>query len=605
MVGHNGAMWNAIEQLLSALENSSDPIDEYSIEKAIRALGPKEGEAWVSPFEYEAELTAFGFAERRGNSEDDPATFYRPMFRWTDEDGTCYEWPSISGIDSTILEYWKTRTGVRHPVMRARYAGLVWEVTPHVTGKRADHSISQIYIDAVVEMASKGSHRRAPEVWGKLEHALNIAIESNDVTRVERLRDTIIEFERRVDADSKIALWGHGFDLLYRNRKARLTEAQRAALIRDLEERLKRVSDTDSAPSQVDRRAAEAAGRRLAIHYRSISQKEDVRRVLQRVRRAVEYQAQSAPPMVAQRWYQELEQLFREFELNAEASEFRERVRDLGPEAEAGMITITHEVRISNEKMKSYVDAILEGDRDGAIQRFVHHHVPSRERVAAQLDDLAQQAPFRFFVTTRLMDHKGRPIGELAPLRSDPDGHVVAQIRENMRLQGICLRRVIESMVERFSLDAETLMQWLTPSPIFPQAKWPILRRGLDAFLAGDSLVALHLLVPQVEDAIRELAELVGADVYRPNRQGGMDLRAMDDLLRDQRVIDVLSSDGALYFQVLYTDRRGFNLRNSLCHGLMRADEFGQGLADRVFHSIVMFAQVRGAENDSAGPATA
>jgi len=66
----------------------------------------------------------------------------------------------------------------------------------------------------------------------------------NDASRIDQLRDTIISYEKKVGEDSKPGLWGRAFDLLLGNRRSGVTDEQQSSIIKDLEERLERLSDT-------------------------------------------------------------------------------------------------------------------------------------------------------------------------------------------------------------------------------------------------------------------------------------------------------------------------------------------------------------------------
>jgi len=151
----------------------------------------------------------------------------------------------------------------------------------------------------------------------------------------------------------------------------------------------------------------------------------------------------------------------------------------------------------------------------------------------------------------------------------------------------------MNSLVDRYALDAAKLLQYLYKSPVFENSKRGILQRGLQSYFAGDVLCALHLLIPQIEDAVRNLVELVGGTVLKRGRGGGLHLKTLDELLRDEQVKRVLGEDVSLYLRVLLTDQRGINLRNNVCHGISPEKSFNIALADRVIHAILILAQVR------------
>jgi lysyl-tRNA synthetase class 1 len=56
----------------------------------------------------------------------------------------------------------------------------------------------------------------------------------------------------------------------------------------------------------------------------------------------------------------------------------------------------------------------------------------------------------------------------------------------------------------------------------------------------------------------------------------------------DAEIIDALGPDLTLHFLALYADPRGFNMRNDLAHGLLRANTLQLGLASRIIHTLLL-----------------
>jgi hypothetical protein len=119
-----------------------------------------------------------------------------------------------------------------------------------------------------------------------------------------------------------------------------------------------------------------------------------------------------------------------------------------------------------------------------------------------------------------------------------------------------------------------------------------ILINGVKAYLNGDYLTAAHLFIPQIESGLRDILQLSGGSVYKPGRNGGMFLKTLDDILREETIIKTFG-DGAKYLQVLLTDQRGWNIRNNLCHGMIPYDMFGPVITNRLFHVLLVLALVR------------
>jgi hypothetical protein len=81
--------------------------------------------------------------------------------------------------------------------------------------------------------------------------------------------------------------------------------------------------------------------------------------------------------------------------------------------------------------------------------------------------------------------------------------------------------------------------------------------------------------------------------VLKPRQGGGFHLRILDDILRSEQVKHALGEDVALYFRVVLTDQRGWNIRNDVCHGSSPHDQLSKGVADRLMHILLVLAQLR------------
>ena len=78
-------------------------------------------------------------------------------------------------------------------------------------------------------------------------------------------------------------------------------------------------------------------------------------------------------------------------------------------------------------------------------------------------------------------------------------------------------------------------------------------------------------------------------------------LKTLDDLLREQAIVETLGESVAHYFQVLLTDQRGWNIRNDVCHGISPVQAFSWPMTDRIFHALLILATVREKEGERRG----
>lgn len=210
---------------------------------------------------------------------------------WTSDEGQVLESPSLSAVDSDAVDYWKQRSdATENPILKARYSGLVWDLSQKALGETPHHSFARKYVGAVIESADKQQIDPAVDGKQKLKHALSLARALNDRELVMKVRDSIIQYEDNIAQDDKPGLWGFAFELLVDQPGIELSEEQENHLVHDLEQRFSRIEEKDPWPVQ---RAAELLGR----YYRKRGRQQDSSEVIRRSACAFEERAKTADPL--------------------------------------------------------------------------------------------------------------------------------------------------------------------------------------------------------------------------------------------------------------------------------------------------------------------
>jgi hypothetical protein len=147
---------------------------------------------------------------------------------------------------------------------------------------------------------------------------------------------------------------------------------------------------------------------------------------------------------------------------------------------------------------------------------------------------------------------------------------------------------------EKHGLDLERFMAWLSESHVFLPERMPLTREGLAAWFAEDYVKQVHVLVPQIKAAVRDLLSKLGGSVRRPDtNNGGFRVLGFGEVLSDEVFRSRVPSDLRFHLRVLYQDSRGINLRNVVAHGLGLPDLFGRGSGNWVVHTIVLLGGLR------------
>lgn len=576
-------MKDELARLLEELEQSKEKTSEHSISSKINKATEKDQSR-----EAVAERLAFGFCENYLDKQNSWGTYFGPMMVWVGDDGNSYESPSLSLVDNDVIEHWKTRSlNTNNPIMKARYSGLVWDLSEAAIGEKPDYKVAIDYVNALLDVTDEDLCEHPTETITKITRAYKVTSALNNSELIEKSIESAINLEARIAEDDKAGLWGFCFELFVLGKCRHLPDTQEKKLIEDLELRLGRVSKGYSPW------VCESAGIPLATYYRSKGMDTDVSRVIDVVGRCFEDSCEGLAAMQASSWLQHAHDIYISFNMKDSAERVSRKVSEVGPEVVESMQEFSHSMKIPKEKLDAYLDSMTSGDLETTLNRIAIQFVPKKDQIEQQVLELAKNNPLTYLFTKTLQDHKGRPVATIGGIEDDLEGNVIHQLSQNMSIDSFFLRHLFNKTLEVYELSAEKLASFILASPIFEESKKDLVIKGVQAYLEEDYMSAIHILVPQAEAAIRMLVELMGGATLRKNRQGGLQLRTFDDLLRDESVESCFGADTSFYFRMLLTDQRGWNMRNDVCHGISPSGAFNYSTADRVLHVLLCLSQVR------------
>lgn len=544
--------------------------------------------------ELKAEIMAFSFVENYKDKNTGWGTYYGPMFVWKNNDGAMIESPSINQITPQMIDYWEKRIyETNNPILKSRYSGLVWDFKSKISGEKPSHEISRLYIKAIIDMANGDFHKYKIYTYGKLQNALNIAISLKDVVLIEQVKNTILAFEKKYSDDYKAGTWGHSFDLLIENKKINLTESEENNIIKVLEERLFRLTHKNGDSKKIDPWSAEASAKRLASYYRKKQKHEDVKRVILEVGKAFEKISIDAKSIQAYGWLNHVYKLYIDFNLNKEAEELLLKMREIGPVVSNDLKPISSTIEVPKYKIDMFIKSMTTGSSEEIIERIIPYFIPSKEDAKEQLLEMSKKTPIIFHIPHQIQDEKGRVLATIGPLENDIEGNVVYHISNSLYFGGYFLREIINEAVNKKGLSKEVILDFLSKTPIIKADRFSTIDIALDAYFHNDHLVYIHLIIPQIEEAIRNFIEMSGGNVLKAQKGGGFNLKTLDELLREKIIIDTLGEDFANYLRIVLTDQRGWNIRNLVCHGIIDPKMLTAQTSDRLIHIILCLGAIR------------
>lgn len=230
------------------------------------------------------------------------------------------------------------------------------------------------------------------------------------------------------------------------------------------------------------------------------------------------------------------------------------------------MQTISAEVVISNEEIEQAVSSLAAAtSKDPAAIRAVARQQGFWPAWSAVEEERRNHGSvIASLASTTILEHDARSV----PLPdSGPDREAAQTIRQYAQ------RTMIGAGLAGLALHSlRARGQWTTEivtaaigdaDPDLGRACAP----GIRAFEAGEHWTGLHVLVPQVERAVRLIGARVDAPIHRVTTAQRLLWALLDPMLEDPAIRAALGEDFARELQALFTSEFGPNIRNNVAHG--------------------------------------
>lgn len=266
-----------------------------------------------------------------------------------------------------------------------------------------------------------------------------------------------------------------------------------------------------------------------------------------------------------------------------------------GPEALAAMKTYSVEISIDLKELdRSLEEIVFVRHTFLALLRLARNLIPKCERLRKRVKEHEKQFIFYRLVQRTIIDHDGLRKASIGSSEDDLEGRMVEEATTGFRLAPDFFSRGYQKAKEKFAFTSHDLVEiFSAPSVIRPEMTKP-LEEGIAAYDGGDYFKAVSVLIPQIEAMLRELLKLLEIPVRKGLRggNGATELKNMNDVLSDVRVKETLEEDLLFFLRIVYIDKRSYNLRNEVAHGVLPADGFNQATASLIMMSLVLLAAI-------------
>lgn len=578
-----------LSDIINTFDVTGKRFEWHDIVSALNELPDNERSKPESHYEWTA------FMLQPNDSDSIFGGYFGPHFTFADSNGTPIYCPALSDITPEAVLYWEQRYKKSHnSLLKMRYCGLVWDFKRRIVNSYYDADLYRTYVDSMLDVCNNdlSSHPFVTTII--LERLFSIT--KNQEDDLVLTKDAIRNFESRHATDLSVAYWACQFKLMMENKKC-FTQCEIDKLLTSHEDRLNRLAIPD-AYGKIAVNALDSQCDILADYYNRNQQKEEVRRVLKVSEEAHKKTFGQIVPMQKMGILDSLHRKYIYYGLKDEADSLLTEIQSASKQTASTLHPHQYEFTIPQEVFDE-ADMLFGAKAESDKKRwhnFACYFIPRKEQEEKSLSQNAKQFPLRYLGSTNLMDVKGRPQSVIGSYENDPEGNLIMHITDKMNLGTHFLGIAIKKMHEIGLLATERMMtDIIEPCPLFEKTSFSIIKQALDFLFEDKPILFCHLIVPQIEAAIRNLVELSHISVIKQQKhvEKGFQMLLLDELLRKEPVEHAFTPDGAMYLRLVLTDQRSLNIRNNICHGLLPPDSFHSGVATRLLHVLVMIGLVR------------
>ncbi|MDE6414991.1 MAG: DUF4209 domain-containing protein [Anaeroplasmataceae bacterium] len=268
--------------------------------------------------------------------------------------------------------------------------------------------------------------------------------------------------------------------------------------------------------------------------------------------------------------------------VNPYSSEFkklRDKLENSQKSIKDCMVVTTDKLDFSkyNEKVADKLNSLSE---EYYIELLINAGFePYKQRQIEQVEKEMEVAVLAPFISSATANDHGKTISKLRSVNSAKTKkekneimleYAFDSVKMLSMINGQLIRNLINMIKEKCPKISDYIDDVVFKSYIVPDSRKQIVIKGLKLGLEFDLESALNILIPQMENCIRELAGFCGESKYRMNDDYIESVNGLDYLLKENNIL-AQSIDEDIYFGLcsIFESEFGLNYRNQLAHGLI------------------------------------
>ena len=492
---------------------------------------------------------------------------------------------TFNKLTCEVIKYWKTRASASsHPILVARYKGLTWDFEQKICGTKSDiKTIARPYIISLLRCIDQELITGFSNCREKLRRALTLSQELGQRDLIITAIQTILKYQQQVVKPNACGTWLVSFELLIQSRAVKEGTTEYNTVMNWVHKWFDTAADLLSPSNDVC--PARDVFELLFKELTSRGKNDEALRILQQLDRYFEVKFQSLNAGQTIHWLEILREYYQKIGQKQKVAQIEAQLEKLGPRLFAEMTVFRTENTFSKDFVDAFTERVLASPPERIFKVLVQTFVLDSENEREVLNQ--QQVHVRNLLTTQLYSERGVKKAIIGPKNDDKIGNLIQHLRTQITFSTVTMYFTLREAKERGILTKKNFLEFANKSSVLPSERMKIVDRAFEAYLANDFVVFLHLIIPQIEAACLTIVKDAGESVFSENAFGGYNVIVLNQIFGRNSFRKIMGTKGVDYFVTLFSDQRGFNLRNDIAHGLKNYEDFDETSANLVFISLL------------------
>ncbi len=253
------------------------------------------------------------------------------------------------------------------------------------------------------------------------------------------------------------------------------------------------------------------------------------------------------------------------------------------------MKSVSVEFKITEKEKNDFIASVFVEDNIESLERIggLPNLRPSFKGARELTAKLAKDYPLQHIFGMSLIQ-QGRKIHQSSGGMEITEDHVVEQYSRNMRTYSIFSKFLFDELKKR-GITGKQIADFLRDKEVFQYDNFGAIEEGLQNYDDGKYYSSLAVILPQIEEALRNLLRKAHLPTLTIGRTGDQVVIGMRDILESSLLKQAMTEDLYWYLRLILWDKRGPALRDNICHGLL-SYKSGEYECYYVLHILLILA---------------